>query len=186
MALGEGLTQPSMRPGLSTPRALVLLPSQSDGRRDPQVIVHGHGAPPDDREPVGHRWFTPTSVRFDVATIRTRRGVGCRSGRARHRAATTFYSCRLAADHLIVHAPFGAGDTRYEHAPSTKSVRCSRPDWVTGVLDRRKRDERVVTWPPERHTLKPTAATRWRNDPDGMRRSRSTGVTARRSGNADL
>ena len=127
---------------MSTPKALVLLPSQSDGRRDSPVIVHGHGAPPDDREPVGQRWFTPTSVRFDVATIRTRHGVGCRSGRARHRAATTCYPCRLVAGHLIVQVPFGAGDTRSEHAPSTTSV------------------------------LKPTAAARWRNDPDGMRRPR--------------
>jgi len=40
-------------------------------------------------------------------------------------ASTTFYPCRLKAGHLILHAPLGAGDTSFERAPSTKSVRLS-------------------------------------------------------------
>ncbi len=34
------------------------------------------------------------------------------------RASTTFYPCRLAASHLISHAPLGAGDASYERAKS--------------------------------------------------------------------
>ena len=51
----------------------------------------------------------------------TQRPVSIRVGTAG--ASTTFYPCRLAAGHLISHAPLGAGDTSNQYAPSTKSVR---------------------------------------------------------------
>jgi len=51
----------------------------------------------------------------------TQRPVSIRVGTAG--ALTTFYPCRLAAGHLISHAPLGAGDTSKQCAPSTKSVR---------------------------------------------------------------
>lgn len=73
-------------------------------------------------ESVGKGWRTPTpspAMGLSVCTV-LKRLVSIRAGTCR--ASTTFYPCRLAAGHLIPHAPLGAGDTNDERAPSTESV----------------------------------------------------------------
>ena len=65
-------------------------------------------------------------VGLSVCTV-LKRLVSFRAGTCR--ASTTFYPCRLVAGHLISYALLSAGDTNYERAPSTKSVRSgTRPD----------------------------------------------------------
>ncbi len=73
-------------------------------------------------ESVGKGWRTPTpspAIGLSVCPV-LKCLVSIRAGTCR--ASTTFYPCRLAAGHLISHALLGAGDTSYEHAPSTESV----------------------------------------------------------------